>query len=75
MGWGEAASVRTAGPDRFVDAREWWVEHASAAVVRDEVALPGTGLVSFGSFAFADGSARARRARGASWVAAVTEPG
>ncbi|MGA9748652.1 MAG: chorismate-binding protein, partial [Nocardioides sp.] len=56
VGWGEAASVRTAGPDRFVDAREWWVEHASAAVVRDEVALPGTGLVSFGSFAFADGS-------------------
>ncbi len=54
VGWGEAASIRTCGPDRFADARHWWAEQVKGAVVRDEVALPGTGLVCFGSFAFAD---------------------
>jgi menaquinone-specific isochorismate synthase len=54
VGWGEAAVIRTSGPDRFADARSWWEGHARAAVVRDEVAEPGTGLVCFGSFAFAD---------------------
>ena len=54
VGWGEAAVLRTSGPDRFADARSWWETHARSAVVRDEVAEPGTGLVCFGSFAFAD---------------------
>jgi menaquinone-specific isochorismate synthase len=54
VGWGVAASVRTAGSERFAQAREWWNELARSAVVRDEVARPGTGLVCFGSFAFAD---------------------
>ncbi len=54
VGWGEAAVLRTSGPDRFADARSWWETHARAAVVRDEVSEPGTGLVCFGSFAFAD---------------------
>ncbi|MBY9074571.1 chorismate-binding protein [Nocardioides sp. WL0053] len=54
VGWGAAASIRTKGPTRFRDASEWWKEHARSAVVRDEVAQPGTGLVAFGSFAFAD---------------------
>jgi menaquinone-specific isochorismate synthase len=54
VGWGVAAACRTAGADRFAEARDWWAEHASTAVVRDEVREPGTGLVCFGSFAFAD---------------------
>jgi isochorismate synthase len=54
VGWGEAAVLRTSGPDRFAEARSWWESHARAAVVRDEVGEPGTGLVCFGSFAFAD---------------------
>jgi menaquinone-specific isochorismate synthase len=54
VGWGVAAAVRTSGPDRFTRARDWWISQAHAAVVRDEVARPGTGLVCFGSFAFAD---------------------
>ncbi len=54
VGWGVAASVRTCGPDRFDDAERWWREACRHAVVRDEVRLPGTGLVTFGSFAFAD---------------------
>ena len=54
VGWGTAGIIRTKGADRFAEARAWWNEVAGAAVVRDEVRKPGTGLVSFGSFAFAD---------------------
>jgi menaquinone-specific isochorismate synthase len=54
VGYGVAAVVRTIGPDRFATAREWWARHAQTAVVRDEVQRPGTGMVCFGSFAFAD---------------------
>ncbi len=54
VGWGVAAEVRTSGPDRFADADDWWAEITRRAVVRDEVAQPGSGLVCFGSFAFAD---------------------
>jgi menaquinone-specific isochorismate synthase len=54
VGWGEAAGVRTQGPERFLDAQRWWQEVAASAVVRDPLRLPGSGLVAFGSFAFAD---------------------
>jgi menaquinone-specific isochorismate synthase len=54
VGWGVAAEVRTSGSTRFADADKWWLETTSRAVVRDEVGEPGTGLVCFGSFAFAD---------------------
>ena len=54
VGWGVAAICRTAGADRFADAKAWWAEHARSAVVRDEVDQPGTGVVCFGSFGFAD---------------------
>ena len=54
IGWGTAALLRTQGADRFADARAWWVQHSRTAVVRNEVGQPGTGLVCFGSFAFAD---------------------
>jgi menaquinone-specific isochorismate synthase len=56
VGWGVAAECRTSGPDRFTAAQQWWREQAKGAVVRDEVTRPGTGLVAFGSFAFADES-------------------
>ena len=54
VGWGVAASVRTSGPDRFDAAVDWWHEVAGSAVVRDELNVPGSGLVCLGSFAFAD---------------------
>jgi menaquinone-specific isochorismate synthase len=54
VGWGVAAAVHTSGAGRFADAGAWWRAHARSAVVRDEIDLPGTGLVGFGSFAFAD---------------------
>ena len=54
VGWGRAAELRTAGAARFEDASAWWSSLTARAVVRDEVGEPGTGLVSFGTFAFAD---------------------
>lgn len=54
VGWGVAAITRTSGPERFTDAAAWWSEQAAHAITRDEVQVPGTGLVGFGSFAFSD---------------------
>jgi menaquinone-specific isochorismate synthase len=56
VGWGEAARVDVGGADRFADAERWWQRLVAHAVVRDEVRLPGTGPVAFGSFAFDDTS-------------------
>jgi len=58
VGWGEALRFRTEGPDRFRDADRWWRELSASAVVRDEVGVPGTGPVAFGSFAFDPDSPR-----------------
>ena len=54
VGWGVAARLDTAGPTRFSDAVKWWSETVARADVVDHVGEPGTGLVSFGTFAFAD---------------------
>ena len=54
VGWGRAAGIRTRGATRFADAGKWWSEITAGAVVHDEINEPGSGLVCFGSFAFAD---------------------
>ena len=54
VGWGEAARLETSGPTRFSDAVKWWSETVARAEVEDGVGEPGTGLVCFGAFAFAD---------------------
>jgi menaquinone-specific isochorismate synthase len=54
VGWGVAAKLETSGPGRFKDAVDWWHQVTADAVVRDELGLPGSGLVCLGSFAFAD---------------------
>ncbi len=59
VGWGNALSISPHGPSRFADAQRWWADVVGRAVVRDELGLPGSGLVAFGSFAFADGSGAA----------------
>ncbi|WP_028984759.1 isochorismate synthase [Sporichthya polymorpha] len=55
IGWGEATRLVVSGPDRFASAVEWWRALHLDAVVSDQVQLPGTGPVAFGSFTFADG--------------------
>ena len=57
VGWGEALRITVTGPDRFADAERAWHEVLAHTVVRDEVGLPGTGPVAFGSFAFDEDSA------------------
>lgn len=52
VGWGETARFEAEGPDRFAEAQRWWDALVRTAEVSDEVRLPGTGLVAFGSFAF-----------------------
>src|SRR3954451_7937799 len=52
VGWGSAATIQTTGADRFAAAERTWARLPRHAVVRDEVGLPGTGPVPFGSFAF-----------------------
>jgi menaquinone-specific isochorismate synthase len=54
VGWGETARFTPSGPSRFRDADRWWRQVGNRSVVRDEARLPGSGLVTFGSFAYAD---------------------
>ncbi len=55
VGWGEAARLTVSGPDRFARAVAWAQALFADAAIDDEVQLPGTGPLLFGSFAFADG--------------------
>lgn len=57
VGIGEVARLSFTGPDRLARAASAWRELAAAARVDDAVHEPGSGLVAFGAFAFADTSA------------------
>jgi len=57
IGIGEALRLEFSGPSRIVDAAAAWRRLVAASTVADAVQLPGSGLVAFGSFAFADASA------------------
>jgi menaquinone-specific isochorismate synthase len=53
VGWGEAARMVVPGAeDRFARAGRWLGELFGAADVADDVGLPGSGPVAFGSFSF-----------------------
>ncbi|GAB3159765.1 hypothetical protein GCM10027059_06460 [Myceligenerans halotolerans] len=54
VGWGEALRFETFGPGRFADAEHAWHQVLVGASVHDDVGLPGTGPIAFGSFAFDD---------------------
>ena len=56
VGWGRALGLRTGGPQRFVQAQQWWQSVVDRAVIRDDIHLPGTGPVAFGSFSFSPDS-------------------
>ncbi len=57
VGLGETIRIETSGRTRIEDAAAAWRSLAADADVDDRVGLPGTGLVAFGAFAFADESA------------------
>jgi menaquinone-specific isochorismate synthase len=54
VAWGEVTRFEPSGPGRFRSAELWWRNVAEHSVVRDEADVPGSGLVAFGSFAYAD---------------------
>ncbi|MDM7854399.1 isochorismate synthase [Cellulomonas alba] len=56
VAWGEALRFEVTGATRFEDAERAWQGVLAHAIVRDEVRVPGTGPVAFGSFAFDDDS-------------------
>jgi menaquinone-specific isochorismate synthase len=55
-GIGEALRLEFSGPTRLADAAAAWREIVAGATVTDPIALPGSGLIALGSFAFAEGS-------------------
>jgi menaquinone-specific isochorismate synthase len=55
-GHGETLRLEFSGPSRMTDAAAAWRALVAAATITDPLALPGTGLVAFGAFAFAAGS-------------------
>src|ERR1700722_17038822 len=82
VGWGEAARVTIpAGADRFAVGEQWLANLVANAEITDDVGLPGTGLVAFGSFTFdpaaggsiltVPGTIVARRA-GVAWLTTIT---
>lgn len=60
VGWGEAARITLpAGEDRFTAGEKWLRELFDGSNVDDQVGVPGSGPVAFGSFTFdsaSDGS-------------------
>ena len=85
VGWGEAARLTIpAGEDRFAAGEKWLAELFDAARVEDEVGVPGSGPVAFGSFTFdpaSDGSVLivpaviTGRRSGVSWRTTITADG
>lgn len=56
VGLGHALTVTFRGPERFAQASAAWKNLARAARIDDPVNTPGSGLVCFGTFSFADDS-------------------
>lgn len=57
VGVGEVLRLEFHGASRFTDAARAWAEISRTAIIHDSVKRTGTGLVAFGSFAFAESSA------------------
>ncbi len=52
VGWGEAARLEVTGPSALADAAAWWAEYTAGLDVADDLGVPGSGPVLFGSIAF-----------------------
>ena len=56
IGFGEATRIEAAGPNRLEELNSEWQKLVQNAEVQDGLTLPGSGLIAFGSVAFADSS-------------------
>lgn len=82
VGVGEALRLVFRGKQRFLEASRVWREIAKRAKIDDAVQMPGSGLVAFGTFAFADESAAEsvlivprlliNRHRGVAWITEIS---
>lgn len=52
IGWGEYASIKVSGKDRFDQVRTWWHQQLESFSISDSVHASGTGPVLFTSFSF-----------------------
>ncbi len=52
VGWGEAARLEVTGPTALADAAAWWERWTAGLDVADDLDVPGSGPVLFGSIAF-----------------------
>src|SRR5690606_1355197 len=52
VGWGSALRFDSHGPERFQAADEAWTRAVARFDIDDQVGMPGTGPVAFGSFSF-----------------------
>lgn len=85
IGIGEVLRLEFSGPTRIVDAAAAWRALAAASTVADDVHLPGSGLVAFGSFGFSSASAASSllivpaviigRRNGVSWLTRIAADG
>jgi menaquinone-specific isochorismate synthase len=80
--WGEAARLTVSGQDRMARAAQWWRELVESLDIDDQVHVPGSGPVAFGSFTFEDGPSASvmivpkvivGRRDGASWITTIGE--
>lgn len=56
VGWGEAIRLTAKGPNRMQELATAWRALVEQTEVQDEMSVPGSGLVAFGSFSFAEDS-------------------
>lgn len=54
VGQGVATMLNAAATQAMPDTRKWWAQVVAQADVVDDVAVPGSGLVAFASFRFAE---------------------
>ncbi|MGY1721674.1 isochorismate synthase [Blastococcus sp. SYSU DS0533] len=52
VGWGEAARLEVSGPRALAEAADWWDDYVARLDVEDDLGVPGSGPVLFGSIAF-----------------------
>ena len=52
VGWGIYATTTVSGPNRFADARNWWLNQLESFAVTNSVHGNGTGPILFASFSF-----------------------
>ena len=52
VGWGSFATTTVRGPQRFADARKWWLQQLESFAITNSVHGNGTGPVLFASFSF-----------------------